>query len=285
MPRSLASSSEGYSAESYATTPSVESADALERAAKLRRQQEEREARKRAERQALQDSFALAALFEVCMYYLEAHIRLNNPDRRSSSAKLAAQRRQLRATDPRQVHAIICPQLEDAQVRDLDRAYTFVGGLFQRGVLPNDLDWLEQTGSADGLEDAQVRDLDRAYTFVGGLFQRGVLPNDLDWLEQTGSADGPPRHVCVQHLGRIARRHLRQHLEPGLADHLVMHLVGQTNGLLHFASLHALLPLLDDEGTWVEAFARCGGDAAGADAADSGANVTVADFASAFIDF
>ena len=38
-------------------------------------------------------------------------------------------------------------------------------------------------------------------------------------------------------------------------------------------------------GTWVEAFARCGGDAAGADAADSGANVTVADFASAFIDF
>ena len=208
MPRSLASSSEGYSAESYATTPSVESADALDRAAKLRRQQEEHEARKRAERQALQESFALAALFEVCMYYLEAHIRLNNPDRRSSSAKLAAQRRQLRATDPGQVHAIICPQLEDAQVRDLDRAYTF----------------------------------------VGGLFQRGVLPNDLDWLEQTGSADGPPRHVCVQHLGRIARRHLRQHLEPGLADHLVMHLVGQTNGLLHFASLYALLPLLDDEG-------------------------------------
>ena len=150
MPRSLASSSEGYSAESYATTPSVESADALERAAKLRRQQEEHEARKRAERQALQESFALAALFEVCMYYLEAHIRLNNPDRRSSSAKLAAQRRQLRATDPGQVHAIICPQLEDAQVRDLDRAYTFVGGLFQRGVLPNDLDWLEQTGSAGG---------------------------------------------------------------------------------------------------------------------------------------
>ena len=33
-----------------------------------------------------------------------------------------------------------------------------------------------------------------------------------------------------------------------LADHLVMHLVGQTNGLLHFASLYALLPLLDDEG-------------------------------------
>ena len=159
MPRSLASSSEGYSAESYATTPSVESADALERAAKLRRQQEEHEARKRAERQALQESFALAALFEVCMYYLEAHIRLNNPDRRSSSAKLAAQRRQLRATDPGQVHAIICPQLEEAQVRELDRAYTF----------------------------------------VGGLFQRGVLPNDLAWLEQTGSADGPPRHVCVQH--------------------------------------------------------------------------------------
>ena len=52
----------------------------------------------------------------------------------------------------------------------------------------------------------------------------------------------------IQHLGRIARRHLRQHLEPGLADHLVMHLVGQTNGLLHFASLYALLPLLDDEG-------------------------------------
>eukprot|EP00439_Symbiodinium_sp_Y106_P058216 s5248_g8.t1 len=144
------------------------------------------------------------------MYYLEAHIRLNNPDRRSSSAKLAAQRRQLRATVPGQVHAIICPQLEDAQVRDLDRAYTFVGGLFQRGVLPNDLDWLEQTGSADG---------------------------------------------------------------------------GQTNGLLHFASLYALLPLLDDEGTWVEAFALCGGDAAGAGAADSGANVTVADFAFAFIDF
>ena len=207
MPRSLASSSEGYSAESYATTPSVESADALERATKLRRQQEEHEARKGAERQALQESFALAALFEVCMHYLEAHIRLNNPDRRSSSAKLAAQRRQLRATDPHQVRAIICPQLEDAQVRELE-----------------------------------------AYNFVGGLFQRGVLPNDLAWLEQTGSADGPPRHVCVQHLGRIARRHLRQHLEPGLADHLVMHLVGQTNGLLHFASLYALLPLLDDEG-------------------------------------
>ena len=83
----------------------------------------------------------------------------NNPDRRSSSAKLAAQRRQLRATDPGQVHAIICPQLEEAQVRELDRAYTF----------------------------------------VGGLFQRGVLPNDFAWLEQTGSADGPPRHVCVQH--------------------------------------------------------------------------------------
>ena len=40
-------------------------------------------------------------------------------------------------------------------------------------------------------------------------------------------------------------------------------------------------------GTWVEAFAPCGGDVAGEGAADtdSGANVSVVDSASAFIDF
>ena len=152
MPRSLASSSEGYSAESYATTPSVESADALERAAKLRRKQEEHETRKS---NGPSDKHCRKALpwqrYSRCACTTWRHTSaLTTRDRRSSSAKLAAQRRQLRATDPGQVHAIICPQLEDAQVRDLDRAYTFVGGLFQRGVLPNDLDWLEQTGSADG---------------------------------------------------------------------------------------------------------------------------------------
>eukprot|EP00439_Symbiodinium_sp_Y106_P035541 s4314_g4.t1 len=128
--------------------------------------------------------------------------------RRTSGAKLGAQRRRVQDLEPGDAYAIVQAQLEEPMAKELDQAYT---------------------------------------TFAG-LYNQRLSENDEAWLEQLGASGAPPRHLVIQHMARLARPFLQMQLERSLANFLAPWMADQTQDHLYLPSVRIMLPLLGDDG-------------------------------------
>ena len=116
---------------------------------------------------------ACKGLAELCFHYLARHYSNTLFDRRTASARLQGQRRRMQHMEPGDIHATIMPQLDDALAAKLDRDYQS----------------------------------------LGSMCDRGIPINDENWLDQVGRIGDPPRHLALQQVAMLARRHLRDHME------------------------------------------------------------------------
>ena len=162
----------------------------------------------RAQRWAILERVVCAALREICLFYMAKKVHLETADRRTSGAKLGAQRRRVQDLEPGDAYAIVQAQLEEPMAKELDQAYT---------------------------------------TFAG-LYNQRLSENDEAWLEQLGASGAPPRHLVIQHMARLARPFLQMQLERSLANFLAPWTADQTQDHLYLPSVRIMLPLLGDDG-------------------------------------
>eukprot|EP00439_Symbiodinium_sp_Y106_P020352 s6610_g2.t1 len=179
-----------------------------QRQAAERRSADAERARRKTAYNNLLARVACKGLAELCFHYLARHYSNTLFDRRTASARLQGQRRRMQHMEPGDIHATIMPQLDD----DL------------------------------------AAKLDRDYQSLGNMYDRGIPINDENWLDQVGRIGDPPRHLALQQVAMLARRHLRDHMEAPAADLIAPFMVDQTCDMLYYPSLYVVLPMLGEHG-------------------------------------
>ena len=81
-------------------------------------------------------------LQELCWYYLDAHLCLNTPDRRTSSARLTAAERQQHKMDADRVRVLTVARLADLEGSNLQRDYAYLETALRGPIARNDIAWI-----------------------------------------------------------------------------------------------------------------------------------------------